>query len=194
VAILNVNLAMRKAGFWLAVACFQLMFGLIVFFATRQYYLAEAEPLRTETTTVAPDFPPAFLNAVSALPDIESSIDPQPPEQMAARADEQFRSGSYAEAAVLYQRLVELDSTNVNLLNNLAITLHYIGRSDEALDRMETALAIDENHQRAWLTLGFVHSQLGNSEEARTALNRAIELGPDNEVGDSAARMLSELE
>ncbi len=39
-------------------------------------------------------------------------------------------------------------------------------------------LAVDPTHQRIWLTLGFVSSQLGNTEQARTALTTAIELGP----------------
>ena len=85
------------------------------------------------------------------------------------------------------------DPQNVDTLNNLGLTLHYIGRSDEALSRLNEGTAADPGYQRIWLTLGFVNSSVGNSEAARDALTKAVELNPDNDVGRSAAGMLAQL-
>lgn len=46
---------------------------------------------------------------------------------------------------------------------------------------------------RGWLTLGFVNSQLGNIEQARSALTTAVRMDADNEIGQAAAEMLAEL-
>ena len=77
--------------------------------------------------------------------------------------------------------------------NNLGITLHYLGRSAEALQILNQGVTVDPNYQRIWLTLGFVSAQTGLAAEAQSALKTAVELGPDTEVGRSAADMLKGL-
>jgi len=53
--------------------------------------------------------------------------------------------------------------------------------------------AMDPGYQRIWLTLGFVNAQAGKLGEARAALTSAMDLGADNQIGQSAAKMLAEL-
>ena len=96
-------------------------------------------------------------------------------------------------AASLYGQLLLIDPSNVDTHNNLGITLHYLGRSAEALDRLNEGALLDPGYQRIWLTLGFVNQQVGNIEEARAALTTAAEMGTDSAVGKSAERMLGEL-
>lgn len=181
----------KSTKFWVGLAVFQVVFGLAIFGATRLYYLDRPQSARTASITFPTGFSPATQNAIASLGD--SGASPRTPDAIAQRADEQFQAGNYLEAADLYGRLVDLDPGNVTLLNNLAITLHYVGRSDEAVQRLNTGLGIEPEHQRSWLTLGFIESRIGNIEEARTALTNAVRLGPDNEVGASAARMLAEM-
>jgi len=71
--------------------------------------------------------------------------------------------------------------------------LHYLGRSDEALRRLNDGVAVDAEHQRTWLTLGYVNSQLGNTGQARTALTNAVQFGSNESIRQSAMRMLEEL-
>ena len=52
---------------------------------------------------------------------------------------------------------------------------------------------MDAGYQRIWLTLGYVNIQAGNTEEARTALTKALEMNADNDIGQSAANMLAQL-
>ena len=94
----------------------------------------------------------------------------------------------------MYEKLLALDPDNVDTLNNLGLTLHYVGRSDEARQRLNEGAALDPTYQRIWLTLGFVNSTLGNVADARAALNTAVGMDPDNDVGKSASRMLKELQ
>jgi tetratricopeptide (TPR) repeat protein len=185
----------RKTGFWIGLAAFELLFGVAVFGVTRHYYLSRREPALPQAASrpFPMAFPQAGRPATSALPDSPVDVALESPDVISQRADERFAAGDYTAAAALYERLVALDPTNVALLNNLGITLHYIGRSDEAIQRLDAGLAIDSGHQRSWLTLGFINSQLGQREEAHTALVNAVRLGPRNDVGQSAARMLQEM-
>jgi Flp pilus assembly protein TadD len=131
---------------------------------------------------------PAQLNSSTFS---QSTI--EDPAEISRQAGEYFTKKQYDKAEKLYERLLVLGPNNVETFNNLGITLHYIGRSNEALRRLNEGVAIDPAHQRIWLTLGFVNSQLGNTEQARAALNTAADLNAANEIGKSAIKMLADL-
>jgi Flp pilus assembly protein TadD len=93
----------------------------------------------------------------------------------------------------LYEQLLSFSPNDAEIYNNLGLTLQYLGRSNEALRTLNEGVAVDAGHQRIWLTLGYVNSQLGNTEEARTALTNAVQVGSDESIRESARRMLDEL-
>ena len=190
---------MRGAQFWITMVVFQLAFGLTVFAVTRHHYLSRtpAAPLPawavgvgTSLPNVAPSATPIALAPAGASPVAPASDDPV---ALSQRADAAFSGGSYAEAAALYERLLAMDPQNVELYNNLGLTLHYLGKSDEALQKLAAGLAIDPKHQRSWLTTGFVNLRLGNAADARAALTKARDAGDDKQVRESAEKMLAGL-
>jgi Flp pilus assembly protein TadD len=89
--------------------------------------------------------------------------------------------------------MVAKPKLDVETHNNLGITLYYLGKSSEAILRLNEGVTIDPTHQRIWLTLGFVNSQIGDTVQARTALNTAAKINSDNEIGKSAIKMLEDL-
>lgn len=107
--------------------------------------------------------------------------------------DQYFANNQYEQAADMYQQALDAGSATVNTYNSLGITLHYLARSDEALRVINEGIAKDPTYQRIWLTSGYVNSQLGNFEQARQALTKAVQLGADTDVGQSAAEMLEAL-
>jgi tetratricopeptide (TPR) repeat protein len=184
--------------FWIPMAVFQIVFGLTIFTITRQYYILDSDNVSNEPTEIRqPSFVwpdgitetnPAQLNSSTFS---QSTI--EGPAEISRQAGEYFTKKQYDKAAELYERLLVLGPNNVETYNNLGLTLHYIGRSNEALRRLNEGVAIDPAHQRIWLTLGFVNSQLGNTEQARAALNTAADLNAANEIGKSAIKMLADL-
>ena len=188
----------RSAKFWILMAVFQVVFGLTVFTITRQYYSHDADKVGTsqaQTQTSMPEWP-----VKSAESDLEELISSYPgpysgndPAAISRQADELFNRQQYDEAAVLYRQLLSAGSKNVNTYNNLGITLHYLGRSTDALRVLNEGVALDPSYPRIWLTLGFVNSQLGNIGQARSALTKAVQLGADSDVGQSATKMLNTL-
>jgi tetratricopeptide (TPR) repeat protein len=177
-------------AFWIALAIFEIAFGAAIFVATRSYYRSQSDidsfasldiqSLNFPSTEIAPA-PPIDLER------------PRTPQELAELADTHFANRQYEAAAALYEQLLNQNRSNVDLLNNLALTLHYVGRSDEALRRLEQGIAMDATHQRIRLTRGFVLSQTGRLNEAVGALNAAIQLNDTSQVADSARQMLADI-
>jgi len=177
-------------------AVFQVAFGLAVFAVTRQYYLPDVEavgagPVRHSSTPLPEQSAESDLaNLVSAFPGPAAATDPV---ELSFQADEAFGNQQFGQAAELYERLLLADPGNADTYNNLGLTLHYLGRSSEALNVLNEGVAVDPGYQRIWLTLGFVNVQVGNLEQARSALSTAVQMGADTDVGQSAAHMLDAL-
>ncbi|MDH3616709.1 MAG: tetratricopeptide repeat protein [Gammaproteobacteria bacterium] len=187
----------RDAKFWVALAVFQVVFGLAVFAITRDYYQQEPAEVRAhpgEIDRSTSTWQGISENDIARLaPGVFAEATPQDPVQISRQADEFFANRQYQSAANSYERLLTFDPENVEVLNNLGLTLHYLGRSDEALRRLNEGVAIDPGNQRIWLTLGYVNGQLGNTEQSRTALTKATETGTDEAIRRSAIQMLEDL-
>lgn len=187
-----------NAKFWIALAVFQAAFGYAVFAITREYYSPEPEVV-AHPPSVAAQPESAWPGGITAseVERLTSSLisepDIQDPIEISRRADEFFAKRQYEQAARLYERLLAYRPNEAEVYNNLGLTLHYTGRSAEALQRLNEGVAVDPRHQRIWLTLGFVNSRLGNTEEARRALTNAIQIGADESIRQSARKMLEEL-
>lgn len=185
-------------------AVFQLLFALGVFALTRAYYLDHASQSPSVASTpfgaAAPHPMPPSMSSGDPRDDLESLISSFPgpsagqdPAELSRQGDSYFGQQQYERAEQSYEQALRAGSQDVNDYNSLGLTLHYLGRSEEALAVLNEGIAVDSNYQRIWLTLGFVNSQLGNLQAAREALGTAVRMDPDNEIGRSAAEMLDQL-
>jgi hypothetical protein len=43
------------------------------------------------------------------------------------------------------------------------------------------------------LSLGYILKSAGKNEEARSVLQKTVDMGPDNEIGQEAIRMIGQL-
>ena len=184
--------------FWTLLVIFQVFFGLVVFAFTREYY-------RQETPTAAAH-PPIAAPSATAWPRGMTATDvsnlsspglvqtaPSDPAEIYRRAEAFFANRQYPQAAELYEQLLTLSPNDAEIHNNLGLTLFYSGRADEALRTLDEGVAANPEHQRIWLTLGYVNSQLGNIERAREALTKATETGGNESIREAAMEMLAEL-
>lgn len=194
----------RGVKFWSLMAAMLVVFGLLVFTITRQIYIPapnRGDDVATSKNEASLEWSDHALNISPTLLDPLPASSPsanlpgaQDPAELSRLAGESFNNKEYSRAAELYEQLLLYDPKNVDVHNNLGITLHYLSRSDEALRWLDEGVTLDPTHQRIWLTLGFVNSQLGNIEVARAALTTAAEMDSNTNVGQSAARMLEELD
>jgi len=209
----------RSLIFWTLLVVVQAVVLLAVYGITRQYYFEEglkqglaraqsgaASAVRSQAGV--PHAMPAMpggadddlARLISAVPAPGQAnlglagIDPAAtPVELARRGDELFSQGQYPRAAELYAAALERGDDDVNTYNSLGLTLHYLGRTGEALQVLDQGIQRDANYQRIWLTLGFVNGQIGHVDQAREALGRAVQLDPDSDVGRSAADMMQQL-
>lgn len=189
---------LAKGPTWLQTLALLFVFGLIVFAVTRQMYVGDAQTVSaTGSDTAAPSAMPqgGQLELNTGVLESLLSFDSKKkdPATMSLLANKYFANKQYAEAADLYGQLSALDPGNVDIQNNLGLTLHYINRSEEALAVLMKGSALNPDNQRIWLTLGYVNKELGNLDEAKLSLETAEKINPDNDIGKSASNMLSEL-
>ena len=205
---------------WSAVIAFQVIYGVAIFLVTRQMNQAPTvatgqEPYNYQGAAQAlppHPIPPAMPSrstvslpgseritpgdAQRLLANLDSDTNTAPdvgPEELSRFADRYFREGLYRQAAAEYARVLEQAPHNVDVYNNLGLTLHYLGRGREAVETLEKGISVDDTHQRIRLTLGFVQSGLGDVSAARRSLSMAAELDPNSKVGLEAKRLLDSL-
>jgi Flp pilus assembly protein TadD len=188
----------NRLKYWIPMTVFQIVFGLTIFTITRQYYIQDSDNVSIDPTEIKQSSAAWPDRTVETNPTLINSstfslLTIKDPDEISRQANEFFANRQYDRAADLYTRLLALGRDNVDTYNNLGITLHYLGRSDEALSKLNEGVAVDPKNQRIWLTLGFVNSQLGNIEQARSALTTAVKISADNEIGQSAVKMLENL-
>lgn len=196
----------KNAKLWIGLAVFEIVFGVTIFALTRNFYMessygagqkavAESASNRGAGKMFRPEDLRVFDGIVST-PKSASSVPQstsQDPAEISRSANAYFAAGDYDKAAQQYERLLSFNPGSADVHNNLGISLHYIGRSADALQILDEGITVEPTNQRVWLTLGFVNKSLGNVREARAALTKAMQMNPGNEIGKSATAMLAEL-
>ena len=68
-----------------------------------------------------------------------------------------FNEENYEEARTLYTKMLELRPDSHAVHTNLGLTLHRLGRNDEARERIARALEIDPKYELARSALGLIN-------------------------------------
>jgi tetratricopeptide (TPR) repeat protein len=142
-----------------------------------------------------PPPPPQFIeqNLMEVVPVEDLGVDIGDPQALARLGDEYFERGNYKQAIEIYNKVLESNPNDTDTYNDIGLALHYTGNSDLAEVMLLKGLETNPEYQRIWLSLGYVLKSVGKIEEARAALQKTMEMGSDNEVGQEAARMLGQL-
>lgn len=86
----------------------------------------------------------------------------------------------YPAAAALYERALQQDPNNAEILNNLGTVRQAAGDLLGASEAFRRAIDIDPRYAGAWSNLGVALAALGEAARARAALVEAIRLEPGN--------------
>ena len=116
------------------------------------------------------------------------------PVALATLGDEYFENKRYLMAIKVYEKVLELNPDDVDTYNDLGLSLHFSGRSDEALIKLRKGVEMDPKFQRIWLSLSFVLIATGQTEEARGILEKTIEIDPASDIGAEAKKFVSFLD
>lgn len=169
-------------------SAFLIVYGVVVFAATRAYYLER--PAAARPAPAAPGAGPRPFALPQSAPPPALADDPV---ALAGQADELFTQKRYGEAIVAYRKLLDRVPGDADAHNDLGLALFYAGRTAEALQVLEQGAAQNAGFQRLWLTLGFVRLQAGRDAQARAALETCIAIDPGSPLADEARRFLARL-
>ena len=84
------------------------------------------------------------------------------------------RTGNYPGAVRAYRRGLEVEPENVELLNSLGFSLFQQGKSQEAVDALEKALAVDPKHWKAHNNMALASIDLGELELAEAHYRESL--------------------
>jgi tetratricopeptide (TPR) repeat protein len=101
---------------------------------------------------------------------------------MVALANTYFDAGSWPDARLWYERALA-DERNVdpNVITDLAVVYRNLGEPQRALELLDRATAMDENHWQAWYNkIVVMQFDLHDHDGAREALLRLKEIAAEN--------------
>lgn len=144
---------------------------------------------QTSMPSVAPG-PMVEQDLGEVVPLEKLGVDTKNPRELSLLGDKFFESSRFNQAIEIYKKVLELDPRDVDTYNDLGLAYHYVNRPDLATEILKKGITVGPSDQRIWLTLGFVNMTSGNKVEAKTALTKAVEMGPRTDIGQEAMRML----
>jgi predicted O-linked N-acetylglucosamine transferase (SPINDLY family) len=95
-------------------------------------------------------------------------------------ATQHHRAGRFAEAEVIYRRVLEVDPNNANALHLLGVLGGQVGQAESGIQLMRRAIALQPDFVDAYNNLGCTLVAQDQPDEAIEALRNAIRLQPDN--------------
>ncbi|MBL1256068.1 tetratricopeptide repeat protein [Methylocystis sp. Sn-Cys] len=94
----------------------------------------------------------------------------------------------YAQAHAAYSKALKFDKNCIDALRGRALSLHALGRDNEALFDYDAALALAPREEDLWYNFGVSLLGLGAVDDALLAFARALEINPSYAIAaDSAA-------
>ncbi len=103
-----------------------------------------------------------------------------------------FDQHKFIDAIEYYKKALAINPQDIDSYNDIGLSYHYIGRSDEGLNYLEEGIKKNPAYQRLWLSKGFILAIRGNIADARFAWEKAYTLDPNSDVGRSAASFLEQ--
>ena len=127
---------------WIIIALFLIVFGIGVFALTRHYYKIEQSKDMRAQRSVATG-PIRDSGTIAPLPFEKEGMDTDSPEALARLGDRYFEANRFEQAAEIYKKVLKLNSNDVDTYNDLGLTLHYTGKSDEAVEILQRGKAVN---------------------------------------------------
>jgi tetratricopeptide (TPR) repeat protein len=114
---------------------------------------------------------------------------PDDPRLMVALGNLYFDGGRWTEARMWYERSLELDATDPNVVTDLAVVHRNLQQPDRSLELLDQAIALDSEHWQAYYNQVIVlQFDLHRHDEAAATLARLKEIAATNsDVPDLSA-------
>ncbi len=88
------------------------------------------------------------------------------------------RAGQYEEAIAEFQKALDKDPEQANIVANMADSYSKLEKNEEALKAYQRAIELDPNEAAFHTNMGVLLSQMGKMDESQEAFKKAAELNP----------------
>lgn len=102
-----------------------------------------------------------------------------------------YDSGKFKEAILYYQKSLELDSKNYEVMTDMGSAYFALNNLDKALEVFQKVNQERPDHAMAWFNLGVVYKAKGDTQNMRFAWERYLALEPTGEQADMVRQELS---
>eukprot|EP00002_Diphylleia_rotans_P022966 TRINITY_DN4510_c0_g1_i2.p1 TRINITY_DN4510_c0_g1~~TRINITY_DN4510_c0_g1_i2.p1 ORF type:complete len:447 (-),score=101.96 TRINITY_DN4510_c0_g1_i2:182-1522(-) len=122
-------------------------------------------------------------NAAAPQSPVAPKIDPitlEKAQKLREQGNNEFRSGNFEKAAILYGEAIELDSFTHTLFSNRSACYLKLGQADKALDDANAARSLNPSDPKACFRAGCALMELKQYEEAAVAFFDGVKLNPDS--------------
>jgi len=106
-----------------------------------------------------------------------------------------FDSNNPMKAIEAYDKALEIDGNDPDVLTDQAIMFRQLGWYEKAIETFRQAQAVNPQHANSVFNMGIVYSQdLGDLEKAKEAFNRFLVLVPSGPAADRAREIIEHME
>lgn len=106
-----------------------------------------------------------------------------------------FDSNNPIKAIEAYDKALEIDGNDPDVLTDQAIMFRQLGWHEKAIETFQQANTLNPKHSNSLFNMGLVYSQdLGDKEKAKVALARFLELVPSGPSADRAREMIEHMD
>ena len=150
-----------------------------------------AEAPAAQTTPAPP--PPLDVQQVTAL-ETEAKAQPKNAGVRERLGNLYFDAERFEQAIQWYEAALAIDSRNVNVSTDLAVSYYYSRQPDRALKQIDQSLAIEPAHAKTLLNQGIIRA-LGKQDlnGAFESWSRVVQVAPNTPEAARAQQLLSEL-
>ncbi len=135
-----------------------------------------------------------YQQKIKALQDIVSS-DAKNREAWVQLGHNYFDSNQPLEAIEAYDKALQLDGNDANVLTDQGVMYRRIGWFDKAIANFTKANELNPNHPQSLFNLGLVYrDDLQEIEKAQKAWNHYLQISPTGQGADNVRTMLDHLE
>ena len=150
----------------------------------------KAQPGPVSAPAVSPQ-----VNRTTLIDDLKSRLreNPKDVDILWRLADVYFEAKQFAESSEYYKKVLAIRPNETDVYNDLGLSQHYMGNSDEGVRYLDEGIKNNPYHQRIWLTKGFIMAYgMGDLDGAKLAWEKANALNPESQIGKAAADFLAQ--
>jgi len=189
----NKNIALSNTKI-IYLVIFLLLVGMVILYAGGTFVTPKIDRTKVENNTSTNDnvHNSADMTALNEIKSLESMVsnNPNDLESLLKLSHLLNDSGFYQKAVENYNKYLEKNSTNVDVIIDMGVCYFQLGNYDTAIKTMEKGISLNPKHQIAHFNLGIVSSAKGDHDNAIKYWKNAVDINPTSNIGIKAQNLL----